>query len=226
MARTRTGTQLIADVRALADVEGATTRHPDADILRHINQAICAFRELVSSWGSDWYLARAAITITAGARTATIAGTPAIDRVLSVSVTESTTGGLRRLERVDIDAEDEVVSTVTGEVYGYRWEAQTLRLYPLPSASGTGEMVYIAAHTDIAAGGTFDGVNGGEDWVVYEAALRVAERDDDDARAARLANRLAMMEDRIRRIAKPSGVVCRQNTRARRLSRFSRWGDA
>src|SRR6187551_1501564 len=67
MARTRSLTDLIADVRNLADIEGATLRHTDLRITREINQSIQRFREWVTEEGFGLYLTPYTVNLTVGA---------------------------------------------------------------------------------------------------------------------------------------------------------------
>jgi hypothetical protein len=49
-------TRLLGDVRFLADIEGQTSRHPDADLTKRINAAIRALRGMVTSRGAPYFL--------------------------------------------------------------------------------------------------------------------------------------------------------------------------
>lgn len=78
--------------------------------------------------------------------------------------------GLRRLMVQERNAYD---TSVNSQAEGYRLKGTTLVLYPIPD-SGTYYHVYItAAPTLVNTTDSFDGVNGWEEWIVYDVAIKI-----------------------------------------------------
>lgn len=75
----------------------------------------------------------------------------------------------------------------TGDAIGYRIKAATVVLMPKPS-SGTYRHLYVTAAPVLSADGdTFDGVNGWEQWVVYDVAWKILVKEGSTEEADRMA---------------------------------------
>lgn len=223
MARTRTLTQLLADVRYLADIEGQTARHPDTNITRELNQSIATYRRA----RPEWFAQFATGTLVAGQDTLPAPSSPVvaldtIDNILRLSVTlqDSSTVVLQpfqSLERYDYASP----ILLSGQPVAYRREGANIVLVPKPATATAYQLLYLPQSTDLALGtDVFDPVlGGGEQWVTYDAALRIAARDQ-SPRAQALAQ---LRDDTEKQLAQGS----RQPEAVRVVdSRGRRWAAA
>lgn len=190
MARTRTLTQLIADVRTLSDTQNLTVRHGDSDITRAINQAIQRFREKLSTEGIAHYLVSYTTTTTVGAtspypfQTLDLSAiSPAVVRVYAVHVTfNNYVTPLEGIEFTEITRyQDNWRGILSGKPLAFaNYRTDKLALVPPPDQGYTLVIWYLPVLPDLVApGDTFDGVSGWEDWVVHEACMAIANRDRD-----------------------------------------------
>lgn len=224
MARTRTLTLLLEDVRYLADIEGQTARHSDSQLTRRINQAIAAYRRKYR----ELFVVSSTVSTVAG--TATLTLPTALDALERVSITVNGSTWVlypsNSVERHDFDVgftqpADSVPST-------YRLEGASLYLMPTPGGVYTVTLTYLPQQTDLATGSdVFDPVvSGGEDWVVAAAALDVATRDM-SPRAPMIGGQLQKAEMQLAdSLPRNPGPMRRNDTRARRLigEALSRFG--
>ncbi len=181
-ARTRTLTQLLEELRYLADIEGQTARHTDANLTRQLNQSIADYRRE----HPEWYATTATGTTTAGTATLPALTTPSVawdsvDRILRLSITtpDSVTTVLYPYqldERYDYSLPFDLTSQWPTM---YRREGASVILIPTPQSAYTVQVYYLPQQTDLSAGSdVFDPVmSGGEMWVLYDAAMRIAVRD-------------------------------------------------
>lgn len=246
MSRTRTLANLRADVRWISDTEGLTLRHTDANVNRAINQAVQAFRLMLADHGSSFYLREASF--------ATVAGTDTVDLSLVASgnvvqvygIDVSVDGEWRELFEFSFAERNRYQDSWSGDNRGtptyYQIlnigtvnaptgaSAGDLRLMPTPDAVYTMRVFYLPVLADMSADGDFfNGLAGWEDWVVYEAALRLCERDaggGDNLEGIRAG--LARVETRIKRAASRLNrphVLRRVDTLGRRrdIEAFNRW---
>ena len=170
MARTRTLTNLISDVRLRADM-ASSQFVTDAEVTEYLNQSIAAlFNQQVASQGMAYYEKSQTIT--------TVSGTPlyalASDFYQVLMIEASLSGYLVELdpfERID---------------HG--------RLSQLPISGGlTVTVTYVPTPPRLSAGSdTFDGQAGWEEWVIVDSAMKCREKEDTDTAA--LAQRLARIE--------------------------------
>lgn len=224
MSRTRTLAQLRSDLDLLADVQGFTARHTDASKNRYINQAIQRFREKLSIEGIGHFLQPATVTLTAGATApypfATVdlvALSPQVVRVFAVHVTVD--NRVIPLEGVEWNEITRYQSPLSGVAPGVpvAFASQTttkLAIMPPPNAAYTAVVWYLPLLPDLVGDSdTFDGVAGWEDWVVYEAAIPLANRDRDQAQIASIG---AERDRHWAEIIRSAGRVNRASTTRRR----------
>lgn len=199
MARTRTLTQLLADVCERADVTdgGTTGRHTTAFITRHINQAIQQFQRLVTDNGNPTYLKQVA-AVTSTSSTVDASNWAPRDYLAlptdfyHLEGIDITNGGMTltmvdymTLERNMYKFAPAWLGTDgTGMPVYYKLgghnAAGSAIVKIIPSADAVYNCViwYLPIPTDLAAGGdTFDGIAGYEEWVVNRAAMDLLLRD-------------------------------------------------
>lgn len=185
MARTRTLTELIADVRFQSSTQGFTVRHTDADITRLINQEIQAHREEVSLDGVANYLVSYSSTFTAGNTSPYTFATldlssgpsPALVRLygLDILVTSNET---KTLKAVSFAERSDYGGVPAEPVAWAPISTYKIAILPAPATAYTYVAWYLPKLTDLSTGSdTFDGVAGWEDRVVWGAVSRIIARD-------------------------------------------------
>lgn len=183
----RTLTQLLSDVRDLADRGGATTRHTDALVTRALNRAIQRYNLEVNYSGADWNLTTTSGTTTAG--TSSYALPTGMVQLYHVEMTDGDVSyallPYERLERHEFEA-DYFETDETSRPIWYRLAGGNLVLRPVPDATYTYKLRYLPKATELATGAdTFDpDLPIGEDWVTYRAAITLLIKDNDQEHLA------------------------------------------
>lgn len=182
MARTRTMANLIADVRLRADNQVFA----DADITEFINQSIADFTDmLVVNDGASYFQKEVTFTTTANVATVSLASV-ASDFYKVVGVWWQISSGFAPIKRYS-QMESEAIVPSAGWFYNgsvwYNIEAGNIRFVPTPLTAHTIKLKYIPYAVRIVSGGAgdpLDGVNGWEEWVIVDAALKCLEREGAD----------------------------------------------
>lgn len=195
----RTLAQLRSEVRYLGDAEGLTARHPDSDLTRRLNQAVRAYRALVTANGLPYFVTQTTA--------ATLTGTAVTDETYSVVPFPS---GAEQILGVD-------VASATGQDDFYplqpiTWQARrnarwgnsgrpqyfaiktvpqanpadldavlegTIALFPA-CESGVYTVSYIPSYLDMSADADLlVALPDACDWVVWSVVQDLAARDDD-----------------------------------------------
>ncbi len=180
MARVRTLTNLIADVRARADMQNQTSFIPDAEITEYLNQSLAELYEmLVQARGADYYETTATITADGTNTSFALAG-----GFMSLLGVETTVNGsspipLSLYDRRQHAALTSAYAPTTGDAYCYRVRAGNIDLLPKPAAGKVFTVYYVPAQTRLSAGGDqFDGVSGWEEFAVVDAARKCATKEE------------------------------------------------
>jgi hypothetical protein len=177
MARTRTLTNLIADVRLRADMVNSTFCS-DAEITEYINQSIAAFYGiLIGARGQDYFENSTTVTTVAGT---TLYNLPAdFGQLLAV---EANLGGVVR-----------PVKPFMRKEHG-PWSEQSV------PGGYVFNVYYTPAPTRLSAGSdTFDGIMGWEEWVVLDAAIKCMAKEESDVSI--LAAQKAAIEKQVEQLA-------------------------
>jgi hypothetical protein len=189
MARTRTLALLEADVRWQADREGTALRNQSAQVRRAINQSIAEFREAVSESGDPYFLTKSQGSLSVGptspyhfALLDLSALSPAHLRVYGFDV--NVNGFWRSLdpamfrERNDVQVMQPGGSSIPLQFF--QFDRTSVGYAPASSSAYDYLLWYLPVHADLTADAdTFDGMNGWEDWVVFNAVSRLLLRDRD-----------------------------------------------
>lgn len=234
MARTRSLANLRADLEYLADIQNLTNRHDQTNKNRAINQAIQSFREKLSLEGIAHYLQSNTVTLTPGATSpypfAVVdlsALAPGVVRVYRVHVTvDNRVYDLEGVEFTEVTRYQEDWSGIrTGIPVAFASKTTyTLALMPPPDSAYTAVIWYLPVLADLSADSdTFDGVAGWEDWVVLDAAVRIANRDRDQTQIALLKDERAI---KWAEVIKSASRVNRASTIRRRDTVAERWARA
>lgn len=236
----RNVTRIIGDVRYLADIEGQTARHPDADILKRVNASIRAFRGMVTARGAPYFLtsttaATLASTQVSGEGYSEVPYPETAVQIHGVDV-ESSAGsgawyplqpiswGQRRNAYTPGPGYPEYFAIRTIPVAsGASTTAGAIALFPA-AASGQYKVWYLPDFTDLVlAAGTdvFLGLPDGHEWVLWNVVEDIAARDDDQhetytiAREKKAAAELRLTEA-IGRVQSAGPMVPRRRVRHRR----------
>lgn len=189
MSRLRSLTNLLADVREVADVEGMTARHPDAFITKCINRAIAKFVDIVADSGQDYNTTKSSFSTVAGTSDYTSSSAMPTDyyktRGVDLYINASEPINVRRYNFDERNIYKVQGNWDPGMSIAYRVVGSTLRLLPAPNGVYTVDHHYYITAPRLATGSeTFDCINGhGEEWIVYSCAIEIGLRDEEDVRA-------------------------------------------
>lgn len=205
MARNVSGQTLINEAFKRSDNEGATDRHPRADVLRYVNQGGTELYDLlVEARGRTYYRSTTPWTITTTADT--------------TKYTSSFPSTFYRLISVRVE-EDDIVTPLhpftpleEGELRGttfaskpthYELHPDGIVLLPEHSAGLTVTVEYVKAYTNVtdAADSYFDGINGWEEYIVAFAARCMAVKDESWQLVNACDADMARLKERIKKLA-------------------------
>lgn len=225
MPRTRSLTNLIADVRKRADIEGATDRHPDADLTRYINQGGAELRDLmIEVKGPAFFRKSPPQTITtSGGSTTRYALSSDFYRLVGVRI--STEPGVAV---VPFFTEDEPwLRSASNSVWRpthYQLQPGFIELLPKHCAGISVVVDYIPYFTDLSlAGDTLDGVDGWEEYVVCFAARCALIKDEELKTAQVLEGEMARLAERIRKLAPGRDSFRAERVKDVRQAGFAYW---
>jgi len=195
VARTRTLTQLLADVRWQADQIGATLRHTDADLTRAINQSIQRWREWVSEQGNPLYLTPHSGTLTVGPTAPFAFGTldmtgfsPTPVHVYQFEVTVN--GQVLDVPQIPFEHRNQYQGvfgpTPTGSTQsipvGFFRFGNVLGIVPPPQSAYPYTAWFMGLAADLVSGSdSFDGIAGWEEWISWNVLVKILVRDRDPA---------------------------------------------
>ena len=179
MARVRTLAQLRDAARKRADIEGS--QHiTDPELNEDINASIAALHALCVEASEDDFATTAAITTVAGLATYTVT----LYKVRSVQIVDQ--GYVRDLDRFMLADLPRLTNSVyggTGAPTMYRMIGGKIMLAPTPQAAYAVTVYGVAASADLAIDAdTLDGRDGWEEWVVVDAAIKCAIKEEQDIR--------------------------------------------
>lgn len=198
MARTRTLTELLADLRYLADLEGQTARHPDTALTRELNQSIASYRRS----HPEWYATAISGTTTTASNTLTYSGGwDTVDSILRLSVTlpDSTVQVLYPYEsRERFDYTTPFTQSLGWPSY-YAREGASVIVIPTPDGAYAWQGLVLTQPTDLVGPtDVFDPIRaGGETLVIYDTAIRIATRDQ----SPRVSALVQLREDQVAQMA-------------------------
>lgn len=232
--RTRALGDLRDDIYKRADRENAKDRFTPAEVNEYANQSIAALRDmLIQARGQDFYSKTSpAIVIVQGT---TIYALPS-DAVSILSLRIDNGGGSQYMLEPFSDLEEArmrlISSSTSGALVRYRLLAgESVELLPQPTPGSSVYVRYIPnAPRLIADSDLLEGFNGWEDFVILDAARKIATKDQNWQLVASLKADIADITNRIKSLAtrrdrgRPEQV---QDVRAeRQFNRFQRrrWG--
>lgn len=209
--RAVTLSELITRVRRMSDTENSQFV-TDTEIIAYINEAITELYDLlVANADDEWgtYPFAATISVTAGTSVYNLPDAcyklRGIDRLVS-GVSGSSTAQWEEIDRVAFgmrNARSDLWYDDRGaRRFGYRpLGATTVAFLPTPQQAETLRVWYVPAVGTLSEGtDQLDGVNGWEEYVVVDAAIKCMLKEESDpsqlvARRARLAKRIEDMSE-------------------------------
>jgi len=198
MARTRTLTNLIADVRQHADAENSNT-FSDAELTEYINQGIAELYEmLVKHRGHEFYASSGSLTLVAGTETYSLPE----PHMETLRVTIEANGQTVALVPYSLHEREAIQPNATYQAQPthYRLRAGNISLLPLTDAVYPCTLWYVPYATRLSSGSdTFDGINGWEEYAVWRAVAYCMAKEDRDGSFA--GAMLARLEARINALA-------------------------
>jgi len=198
MARTRTLTNLIADVRAVADIEG-DLHVTDAQITEFLNQGITELYDmLVEARGHEYYLTSGTVATVSGTETYSLP----TDFMELHKVDIAVNGSNWDLTPYSLHERNDYNQTSGGSTYPvvYRVIGGNISLLPVPRAVYTVTLRYVPCATRLASGSdTFDGISGWEEYPIWRAAAYCLAKEESDPSFA--LQMLATLKKRIENMA-------------------------
>lgn len=182
MARTRTLTLLLDDVRKAADIENATDRFPDSELTEYINQSIARLYTYLDKWDSTHYQSTQTISTVSGTKTYALASD--FWTLKGVRIVSSGNVQFRAYKFTPEQGQWlDVLGTwgVGGMPIYYRLQGNNIVFSPVPTGTYTVFVDYAATPQRLVSGSdTFDGIAGFERWVIVDAAIRTKQKDSLD----------------------------------------------
>jgi len=236
--RGRTLTQLLDDIRFQADQLGETLRNDDTHLTRLLNQSIQRWREWVSEQGHPLYLSTATGTLPVGAANGNVSygtidmssWTPTPVHVYALEIRVSNT--VINLRQIPWESRNDYQGRLFNTFYqgvtnsqpaAFFRIGQTLNIVPPSQAAYTYTAYYMPLFTDLAnPSDVFDGEAGWEEWLVWDALVKLIVRDQEPERyQMAVTERDRIQGDILQRLRqdRPS-VTRRRNDRQRRQGRF------
>jgi hypothetical protein len=204
MARTRMLQEMRADAYLRSDNDGAADRHVFTDVDRYINQGLAELYDLlVEARGRSYYRKVSPTPITTTASTSRYALQADFYQLISVRVSGDD-GDLLAPFRAEDEVELRASAASTDHPTHYELQNGYIELLPLHSAGLSVIVDYVPACPVIPSSpgtGTFDGVNGWEEYAVIFAAMCMAERDEDWELYRALENDKRALKERIQGLA-------------------------
>lgn len=218
---TETLTNLLAQVRRLADVEAFTARYTDAAITEWLNKGLVAYRELIGGGASRVLRTIADATATA----AQDYSAEAYARILAVGMIDDDGKTWYRLEEAtsssDLARGSEAYSgTAHGRPVLWTYDGTSLYWYPGTDRSRAMRVMGEPDHPILVSGSdTLQSlVPRGTEYVVTFAAMKVCVKDGNQEQYAMLSNEFAKCETSIKNRVRDftGGTPRRRDTRSER----------
>jgi hypothetical protein len=174
---------LVDDVRKAADVEYATGRFPDSEILEYLNQSIVRFYTMLDRMDSTYYQTSTSFTTTSGVGKYSLPSNFWSLKGVSVQLSADQSVRCRKYTPEEGSALD---NQTTWHNYSYpifyRIEGDFIRFRPLPAGEYTVTLDYtpLPQRLTLTPVSEFDGVAGFERWVILDAAAKCKIKDSLD----------------------------------------------
>ncbi len=186
----------------------------DAELTRFINGSIKELYDWLVNAGEFYYIATQTINITSGADSYPLASD--FYKLLGVDLVVDTLGNGVTLKPFQFEQRNSYLFTPTWNVVGlsylrYMLQGNNIKFVPVPSGANECKLFYAPAFQNLTTdSATFDGINGWEEFVVLDAAIKMLAKEESDVSvlAAQRGAMLQRIEDMkvMRDIGSPSRV--------------------
>lgn len=183
--RTKSLLALRTLARRYADVE-ASQHVTDDELTEYINDSLASLHAMIVERDEDEYAIEQTAAVPSGSTSVNL--TNSAYKILNVQILLSN-GEWRTLDRFLLSERPMLDSMLAGNQYApayYRMRgAGTVELAPPASSDTTLKVVYVAPFTDLASDSEkFDGRNGWDRWVAWDAAIKIMVKEETDSRQA------------------------------------------
>ena len=205
MSRTATLASMRARAYARGGFENAVKRFPSSEVDGYLNESIAdLYDQILRARGFDGFESLSTITTAKGVSVYTL--TAPFYELLAVSIDLSDGCGSIPVERFMMHERPQLANPAVpyrrGYPYMYKLLGDNIELLPSPRGAYAVELRYIPAATVLADDAdTFDGINGWEEWVVVDAARKMATKERDFELVGALQADQARLADRIKALA-------------------------
>lgn len=175
MARTRTVADLISEIRSRGEVRSSYAA--DAEVLFYLNTGVAKLYRLIVGVNKDLYLSSHNLTVVSG----TDAYALAADYWRTVGVEVQDGSYWYPLKRFLYAERLQYQQTSNRRTTRYRVMGGNVRLSPTPAWAGTVRHWYIPAPPTLAAGGSWDGFAGWEEFAIVDAVVGLKLKQEEDA---------------------------------------------
>ncbi|MFA6167019.1 MAG: hypothetical protein WC700_10400 [Gemmatimonadaceae bacterium] len=206
MAASVTLASMLARARRLAQMEGGTTFVTDAEVEQWLNDGLRELYDLlIAARGEDYYAVNSPIYYSALTNGWALPAT--FFRSLEVVLYDgSTYFSAPRAELADVARALNITEAGGASSLAdcsYRLTETEIELHPVPAAktSTVVHLYYLPAMTTVGSGGSFDGLDGWEEYAVLSAAIRMLKKEGTLDIAQAFEVERARIEQRIGRLA-------------------------
>lgn len=201
MSRVRTLGDLIEDVLTRADAEGATERHPQAKVIRAINQGGAALQDLLIEVKGKRFF-RASSTIPIVKDTSVYALPDDFLSLLNCYIKSYPGEPLAPLQEQDEPFYRDIPAPANRPTV-YDLMPGNIEFLPVPRTALEIVIKYVYRWADLEdPGDELEGFDGWEEYVEVFAAIRLLEQDDEPGPIQQLRTDLAEVDRRIRKAAR------------------------
>lgn len=149
-----------------------------------INASAAELYDLLVTNFEDYYTSSSTISVVSGTDTYSLPAS--FYKLLGVDLVIDSNGNAVTLKRFSFSDRNAFLFTPTMSVVGlaylrYMLQGQNIKFVPLPSSASTVKLWFIPTLTPLSADSdTFDGINGWEDYIIVDSAIRFLTKEESD----------------------------------------------
>lgn len=199
-------TTLIATVRQRADIEGETLRFPDSELIAYINKSITELYDLLVTADEEYFLSQQLITTVSGTSSYALSADFYKVKGVDINIGTSQLIAAKPFMFAERNAfQNQSMAWGYDTTVYYRLRGNNIVFLPAPSGALAVTVWYIPTPGVLVAGSdTLDGVNGWEELVVADVAIKVGLKDEiapedmatRQARKSEALSRISTMKER------------------------------
>lgn len=193
---------LKTQTRQRADIENSNFI-TDAELLTYINKSIAELHDvLTQKFGNDYFASSTTVSLVAGTDSYNLPSD--FFKLLGVDL-QLTTSDYVTLKKFEFNERNRIQNSLLRGVYGssyfrYRLRGSQIWISPVPTGSESLRVWYVPLPTQLASDSdTLDGVNGWEEYVIIDSAIKCLEKEESDTQGLQI--RKEQMKKRIEEAA-------------------------